>query len=559
MKKNYFLQILAFALIMMLGISNTMFAQINLPFQSDFSKIGGNSDGSSGSNSAIKAEGMPDGFIFANSERIYEGGKKIRMGTSNDPGALCTEVINTNGASTIAVKFYAISWPSTGTNTIPSAKVIVVYGDQETDFVVPLGSWPITAGNLVECSFQFTGISTPTSMYFKTSAYVQNVNGSRIFIDNISIIDAGTSTQVANPTFSPSSGTYNTPQNVSINCATEGATIHYTTDGSAPTTSSETFSTPIFVENTTTIKAFAVKDGLDPSNVVSATYSFPQSAASLAQLRTFAPPFNNGNNPGSTVLTYTGKAVVTQKQTNNTIYIQDGTAAIMVYGNLLTDVQIGDKISNITGTLTNYFGMIELVPAGECDVVEWYAKVEPVVITASQLNSDNNSPIQAKIIRINNVLYTQTGIFESGKYYNLKENTTIYDSVVYTDNFNADYIKDKDPIPTLLVNIDGICKFTYNKNRIVPLDKSNNVVGIASFNQSAIQLSPNPATNYVYIVAGSPMKLEVYSLLGNLIAVENLYEGKNIISVSQYPAGMYLMKLTDSSTGQSYMQKLVVK
>ncbi|MCX7998463.1 MAG: chitobiase/beta-hexosaminidase C-terminal domain-containing protein, partial [Leptospiraceae bacterium] len=42
---------------------------------------------------------------------------------------------------------------------------------------------------------------------------------------------------VATPTFSPAGGTYNTDQTVTIQTPTVGASIHYTTDGTNPTTS----------------------------------------------------------------------------------------------------------------------------------------------------------------------------------------------------------------------------------------------------------------------------------------------------------------------------------
>lgn len=86
--------------------------------------------------------------------------------------------------------------------------------------------------------------------------------------------------QVAAPTFSIPEGTYNTAQTVSLNCATTGAVIRYTVDGTIPTSSSPVYSSPITVTETTTIKAYTVKSGMTDSNVVSAAYTIsttPQS------------------------------------------------------------------------------------------------------------------------------------------------------------------------------------------------------------------------------------------------------------------------------------------
>ena len=54
--------------------------------------------------------------------------------------------------------------------------------------------------------------------------------------------------------------------------AVDGATIHYTLDGSDPTEASTTYSAPFTVNATTTVKAIAVKDGV-ASNVATATYT----------------------------------------------------------------------------------------------------------------------------------------------------------------------------------------------------------------------------------------------------------------------------------------------
>ncbi len=76
---------------------------------------------------------------------------------------------------------------------------------------------------------------------------------------------------VATPTFSVAAGTYNAAQSVTLTTETEGATIHYTTDGNDPTGNSATYSSALAVNVSTTIKAVAVKDGVS-SSIAEAEY-----------------------------------------------------------------------------------------------------------------------------------------------------------------------------------------------------------------------------------------------------------------------------------------------
>jgi mannan endo-1,4-beta-mannosidase len=78
---------------------------------------------------------------------------------------------------------------------------------------------------------------------------------------------------VATPTFNPPTGTYTAPQSVTISTATTGSTIYYTTNGTAPTTSSPVYSSPISISTTTTIRAIATKSGLENSSEGSATFT----------------------------------------------------------------------------------------------------------------------------------------------------------------------------------------------------------------------------------------------------------------------------------------------
>lgn len=84
---------------------------------------------------------------------------------------------------------------------------------------------------------------------------------------------------VDQPVFSPEPGIFSDESiDVTINCATDGSVIYYTTDGTDPTTASSVYSSAITVTETTTIKAFAVASGKNNSSIASATYTFGAAA-----------------------------------------------------------------------------------------------------------------------------------------------------------------------------------------------------------------------------------------------------------------------------------------
>jgi len=77
----------------------------------------------------------------------------------------------------------------------------------------------------------------------------------------------------AKPAFSLVGGTYLTSEPVTLSDATPGATIYYTTNGTAPTTSSSVYTAPITVTSTETIEAIAAESGYVTSGVVGAKYT----------------------------------------------------------------------------------------------------------------------------------------------------------------------------------------------------------------------------------------------------------------------------------------------
>ena len=422
---------------------------------------------------------------------------------------------------------------------------------------------PAWGGEMQHATFT---LNMPGNVRVKIARAGNLADYTAVNIDDLTLTDFSCEDCVQIPTFSPAGGYFSNPVSVTISTATAGATIRYTLDGTTPDESSTLYSAPITISEQTTLKAKAWKEDMTTSSVGAANFIFPQQITTLADLRALAPAYTGSNNPGSTVYMFTGDATLTHQQAFQGIkYIQDQTAAIVIYDIdtiIKTTMEIGDKISSIAGKLTNYFGMIRIIPVADCKVTGYGNLVSPTTITASQLNYDESSPIQSKLVTVKNVYYVQTGNFARGGYYNLRENGMVHDSVVYIEKYEADYVGT--PIPTAMVNITGVVSFkgvtnVKTRNRLVPLDKASPMLSIAEVNPSVVRLAPNPANSYVNIITGSPMNLEIYTILGNLIHNESLYEGSNIISVSNYPPGVYIMKLTDKSTGQSFVQKLVVQ
>ena len=124
-----------------------------------------------------------------------------------------------------------------------------------------------------------TGTQNEEHNLKKDTRYVKFIYTSKssgnVGLGNIGISVYVEPTAVEKPTFTPAAGAYEETKNVTISCATAGATIYYTLDESDPKTSATRaeYSSAISVSSTTTIKAYAVKTGLLDSDVAEATYT----------------------------------------------------------------------------------------------------------------------------------------------------------------------------------------------------------------------------------------------------------------------------------------------
>lgn len=79
--------------------------------------------------------------------------------------------------------------------------------------------------------------------------------------------------KVVTPVFDPAAGVIFAGTPVTITCATEGADIHYTIDGTEPTADSALYTEPVVISENATLKAIAIKEGLEASSVATAEYT----------------------------------------------------------------------------------------------------------------------------------------------------------------------------------------------------------------------------------------------------------------------------------------------
>ncbi len=83
--------------------------------------------------------------------------------------------------------------------------------------------------------------------------------------------------RVAQPVFSPQGGTFTDRVAVTISCATEGATIYYTTNGAEASVNSRVYQGPVTLTESATLRAVAVKEGMTMSYQTMAEFTINQS------------------------------------------------------------------------------------------------------------------------------------------------------------------------------------------------------------------------------------------------------------------------------------------
>ena len=130
------------------------------------------------------------------------------------------------------------------------------------------GTTPTASSAVYNGAITVNSAMTIKAMAAKSGYYTNSAVATAVFTIKIPAV------VVATPVFSIAGGEVEEGAKVTISCATSGATVYYTTDGTTPTTSSTKYTGAITVNKAMTIKAIAAKEGnYINSGVATASYT----------------------------------------------------------------------------------------------------------------------------------------------------------------------------------------------------------------------------------------------------------------------------------------------
>lgn len=198
-------------------------------------------------------------FVINAATTVKAIGIKSGMTTSNIASAVYT-------IAKVATPTFT---PAAGQINYGSTVVIATLTTGATIYYTTDGSTPTTSSTEYTAPIELTVATTIKAIAVKSD------------MDDSAVASAAYTIHmdtVATPTFSPSAGAVNIGTEVSISCATGGAEIHYTTDGTTPTAGSPVYSSAITIDAAKTIKAIAIKTGMTNSSVASASYTIAKVA-----------------------------------------------------------------------------------------------------------------------------------------------------------------------------------------------------------------------------------------------------------------------------------------
>jgi hypothetical protein len=158
-----------------------------------------------------------------------------------------------------------------------------------TDGTLISGSTPVKAVHITELRSAldavYSAYAFPTPTYTDSTLSAGSTTIKRAHVSELRTAAVALDLpSAAPPSFSPTPGTFNASQNVTLSSTTSGAVIRFTLDGSEPTIASSLYESPIALNAITTVRAKTFAAGNLPSTLASGAFTFQVAAP------TFSPP-----------------------------------------------------------------------------------------------------------------------------------------------------------------------------------------------------------------------------------------------------------------------------
>lgn len=351
-----------------------------------------------------------------------------------------------------------------------------------------------------------------------------NITGSAKFTDFVVYYKQVAADQVLAPTFSLTSGTYEGTQSLTMDCATEGATIYYTVNGGE----TQTYANDAIelTEGEYAFVAWAEKDGMTKSSEVTANYTIvaPLVANSIAEFLTLGAENTDREITLNCDLTVTYQGSTSEGNTTRDLYVQDKDGkGLLIFNFDNPQLKKGDVISGVKGKYDLYNGVPELIEPVLGEVKET-VEVAPVSVDASQLTVDNVNDY----VVINNVELSEI----NGANATLNDETATlalynkYNACTYPEDLTKKYF------------VTGIVSVFKGNVQIYVLEITDDTE--SSVNDAvANEFKVVAVANGIEVNVAEAGLVSVYNAAGQLVANVNVAEGATTINVA---AGFYIVK-----------------
>lgn len=309
--------------------------------------------------------------------------------------------------------------------------------------------------------------------------------------------------KAATPVFTPESGTlFEDVQEITIATATDDASIYYTTDGATPEVggaSTTLYTAPFTITETTTVKAIAVKDGMENSGVATAIYNKVEILKGIAGLKTAITSTDNVN--VAAVLT----DVVVTAVSGNTVLLEDAEAGITLFvsGHGL---KVGNVINGaVTGTAKLYSGLRELTSIDLSGATVTEGGVVPVTeLSLSEIAAefDKYESMRVKIadVTITKAFVTQNSEITQGEtsmVLRANTKTITVDAGTQADVFGYPGLYNSDQQIRVLTQEDIIVKEAGKTTATLTFDASTYSLNIGEVQTIAATTNSTAAVEYV--------------------------------------------------------------